>query len=144
MIAAQHRIYACFFFFAVSTGALMARLPDIQTHLGVTEGQLGLTMIGMSLGSLLSLTFGAPIIERLGFRTVAFFTTLGPSILFTLIPFLPAAPAVFALLFIVGILSGALEINLNVEIDRLEAQTGKRFMNRAHGFWSVGFFVTAL
>src|SRR5690606_15441171 len=40
--------------------------------------------------------------------------------------------------------SGALEINLNVEIDRLEAQTGKRFMNRAHGFWSVGFFVTAL
>lgn len=144
MIAAQHRIYACFFFFAVTTGALMARLPDIQTHLGVTEGQLGLTMIGMSLGSLLSLTFGAPIIERLGFRTVAFFTTLGPSILFTLIPFMPAAPAVFALLFIVGILSGALEINLNVEIDRLEAQTGKRFMNRAHGFWSVGFFVTAL
>ena len=36
MIAPQHRIYACFFFFAVTTGALMARLPDIQTHLGVS------------------------------------------------------------------------------------------------------------
>src|SRR5690606_30277992 len=46
--------------------------------------------------------------------------------------------------FLVGLLSGALEINLNVEIDRLEARTGKRFMNRAHGFWSVGFFITAL
>ncbi|ODT69390.1 MAG: MFS transporter [Pelagibacterium sp. SCN 63-23] len=144
MIAPQHRIYACFFFFAVTTGALMARLPDIQTHLGVSEGQLGLTMIGMAIGSLISLTLGAPIIEKLGFRTTAFFTTLGPSVLFAIIPWLPNAPSMFALLLVVGLLSGALEINLNVEIDRLEAQSGKRYMNRAHGFWSVGFFVTAL
>lgn len=144
MIAPQHRVYACFFFFAVSTGALMARLPDIQTQLGVTEGQLGLTMIGMALGALISLTLAAPLIEKLGFRTTAFFTTLGPCVLFALVPWLPTAPAMFALLFAAGLLSGALEINLNVEIDRLEAQSGKRFMNRAHGFWSVGFFVTAL
>ncbi|UYO01469.1 MAG: MFS transporter [Devosia sp.] len=143
-MAAQHRIYACFFFFAVITGALMSRLPDIQTHLGVTEGQLGLTMIGMAIGSLISLTFGAPVIERLGFRTTAFITTLGPAILFATVPWLPNAPAVFGVLLIVGLMSGALEINLNVEIDRLEAMTGKRFMNRAHGFWSVGFFITAL
>lgn len=144
MIAPQHRIYACFFFFAVTTGALMARLPDIQTHLGVSEGQLGLTMIGMAIGSLISLTVGAPIVERLGFRTTAFITTLGPAILFAVIPWLPVAPAVFAVLFVVGLMSGALEINLNVEIDRLETLTGKRYMNRAHGFWSVGFFFTAL
>jgi MFS family permease len=144
MIAPQHRIYACFFFFAVTTGALMARLPDIQTHFGISEGQLGLTMIGMAIGSLISLTIGAPVVERLGFRTTAFFTTLGPAVLFATIPWLPAAPFMFAVLFVVGLLSGALEINLNVEIDRLEAQSGKRFMNRAHGFWSVGFFVTAL
>lgn len=144
MIEAQHRIYACFFFFAVTTGALMARLPDIQTHLQVTEGQLGLTMIGMSLGSLISLTVGAPVVERLGFRTTAFITTLGPAILFATIPWLPVAPAMFGVLFFVGLMAGALEINLNVEIDRLETYTGKRFMNRAHGFWSVGFFVTAL
>ncbi len=144
MIAPQHRIYACFFFFAVTTGALMARLPDIQTHLDISKGQLGLTMIGMAIGSLISLTLGAPIVERLGFRTTAFFTTLGPALLFATIPWLPNAQAMFGVLFIVGLLSGALEINLNVEIDRLETQTGKRFMNRAHGFWSVGFFVTAL
>jgi MFS family permease len=144
LIAPQHRLYACFFLFAVTTGALMARLPDIQTHLGVTESQLGLTMIGMSIGSLISLTFGAPVIEKFGVRTTAFFTVLGPALLFALIPWLGAAPAVFAALFATGLLSGALEINLNVEIDRLEMHTGGRFMNRAHGFWSVGFFVTAL
>ena len=143
-IAPQYRLYACFFFFALTTGALMSRLPDIQVHLGVTESQLGLTMIGMSIGSLLSLTFGAPVIERLGVRTTALWTVLGPAVLFATIPWLGAAPAVFGILFFAGILAGALEINLNVEIDRLETETGGRFMNRAHGFWSVGFFVTAL
>ena len=143
-IAPQHRLYACFFLFAVTTGALMARLPDIQTHLGVTEGQLGLTMIGMAIGSLISLTFGASVIEKLGVRSTAFLTVLGPALLFATIPWLGVAPAVFGVLFATGLLSGALEINLNVEIDRLEMHTGARFMNRAHGFWSVGFFVTAL
>lgn len=143
-IAPQHRLYACFFLFALTTGALMARLPDIQVHLQVDKGQLGLTMIGMSLGSLISLTFGASVIEKLGVRTTAFFTVLGPALLFATIPWLGVAPAVFAVLFLTGLLSGALEINLNVEIDRLEMATGGRYMNRAHGFWSVGFFVTAL
>lgn len=143
-IAPQHRLYACFFLFALTTGALMSRLPDIQTHLGVTESQLGLTMIGMAIGSLISLTFGAAFIERIGVRTTAFFTVLGPALLFALVPWLGVAPAVFGVLLVTGLLSGALEINLNVEIDRLEMHTGGRFMNRAHGFWSVGFFVTAL
>jgi MFS family permease len=143
-IAPQHRIYACFFLFALTTGALMSRLPDIQTALDVSKAQLGLTMIGMSLGSLISLTLGAPFIERLGARTTALFTVLGPAVLFALLATQGQAWMVFLVLFLAGILSGALEINLNVEIDKLEAQQGGRYMNRAHGFWSVGFFVTAL
>lgn len=143
-IAPQHRIYACFFLFALTTGALMSRLPDIQAHLGIDKSQLGLTMIGMAIGSLISLTFSSPLIARLGARTTALLTVLGPSLLFALVPWLGAAPAVFAVLFATGLLAGALEINLNVEIDRLEAQYGQRYMNRAHGCWSLGFFITAL
>jgi hypothetical protein len=51
---------------------------------------------------------------------------------------------VFAALFIAGFLAGALEINVNIETDKLEAILGRRIMNRAHGMWSLGFFVTAL
>jgi hypothetical protein len=40
----QYRIYACFFLFALTTGALLARMPDLQVALGVTEGRLGLTL----------------------------------------------------------------------------------------------------
>lgn len=144
MIQPQYRIYASFFLFALTSGAMMARLPDLQVHLQLTQGQLGLTLIAMSIGSLISLTFSAPLLGRLGVRTTGFITVLGTAACFAIVPWLPSAPAVFAILFVVGLLAGALEINLNVETDRLEAMTGKRFMNRAHGSWSLGFFVTAL
>ncbi len=143
-IAPQYRIYACFFLFAIAVGALLSRMPDLQDHLGITQGELGLTLIGMSVGSLVSLTFSAPLIARLGARTTALITVLGTALVCAVIPFLPSAPTVFLGLFFLGLLAGALEINLNVETDRLEAQFNKSFMNRSHGFWSVGFFVTAL
>jgi predicted MFS family arabinose efflux permease len=143
-IAPHHRIYTCFFLFAVSLGALLARMPDLQVALGVNKSELGLTLIGMAIGALISLTFSSPLIAYLGARTTAFVTILGTAASFALVPWVGAAPLVFCVLFVAGLLAGALEINLNVEIDRLEARLGRGIMNRAHGFWSLGFFVTAL
>ncbi|MHA6730147.1 MFS transporter [Devosia sp. A369] len=143
-IAPQYRIYACFFLYAIMTGGVMARLPDLQTHFALSESQLGLTMIGMAIGSLISLTLGAPVVERIGPRTTAFVTVLGPALLLASIPWMSSPIGMFVALFFTGFLGGAFEINLNVQLDRLETHTGKRYMNRAHGFWSVGFFVTAL
>ncbi|MBB5534213.1 MFS transporter [Rhizobium giardinii] len=143
-IAPHHRIYTCFFLFAVSLGALLARMPDLQVALGVNKSELGLTLIGMAIGALISLTLSSPLIAHLGARTTAFVTVLGTAGAFALVPWVGAAPLVFAILFCAGLLAGALEINLNVEIDRIEAQLGRGVMNRAHGFWSLGFFVTAL
>ncbi|HTO34421.1 MAG TPA: MFS transporter [Pararhizobium sp.] len=143
-IAPHHRIYTCFFLFAISLGALLARMPDLQMALGVNKSELGLTLIGMAIGALISLTLSSPLIAYLGARTTAFITVLGTATAFAIVPWMGAAPAVFCVLFCAGLLAGALEINLNVEIDRLEAQLGRGIMNRAHGFWSLGFFVTAL
>ena len=39
---------------------------------------------------------------------------------------------------------GSIEIILNVEADRTEALVGRRIMNRAHSFWSIGFFAAGL
>ena len=54
------------------------------------------------------------------------------------------APVVFVAFYCAGLLAGALEINLNVEIGKEEAGIGRSIMNRAQGFGSLGFFVTAL
>lgn len=143
-IQPQHRIYVCFFLFAISMGALLSRLPDLQVALDINKSELGLTLIGAAIGALISLTFASPLIARFGARRTAFLTVLGTSALLATIPWAAAAPLVFFILLCEGLLAGALEINLNVEIDRIEAQLGRGVMNRAHGFWSLGFFLTAL
>ncbi len=140
----HHRVYGVFFIFALITGALLSRLPDLQVRLGLTEGELGLTLIAMSVGSMISLTLSPPLIARLGARVTAFITTLGPSAMMLAIPFMPSAPWVAAAFFVAGLFAGALEVNVNLETDRHEARLGYRIMNRAHGMWSIGFFVTAL
>jgi MFS family permease len=143
-IPAHVRIYSVFFLFALALGGLLSRMADLQHQLGVTESQLGLTLIGMAIGSLISLTIAAPLILRFGARWTAFLTVFGTATLYALVPWLPTAEAVFVALFFAGFLAGALEINVNIETDKLEALLGRRIMNRAHGMWSLGFFVTAL
>ncbi|RYE82004.1 MAG: MFS transporter, partial [Hyphomicrobiales bacterium] len=97
----------------------------------------------MSVGALTGLTVSSPYIEKLGARRTAFITVFGASICYAIIPWLPNAWAVAPVFFIAGIFAGALEINVNLETDRHEAVLGYRIMSRAHGMWSLGFFVTA-
>jgi MFS family permease len=139
----HQRVYGIFFIFALSMGALLSRLPDLQVKLGLTESQLGMLLLTMSVGALVGLTFSSPLIERLGARTTAFLTVFGASALYAVIPWVTSALLVAPLFFAAGVFAGALEINVNVETDRHEARLGRRIMSRAHGMWSLGFFVTA-
>lgn len=143
-IPAHIRIYSVFFLFALALGGLLSRMADLQHQLGVTESELGLTLIGMAIGSLISLTIASPLILKFGARWTAFITVFGTAAIYALVPWLPNAQFVFGALFVAGFLAGALEINVNLETDKLEALLGRRIMNRAHGMWSLGFFVTAL
>ncbi|QMV03963.1 MFS transporter [Devosia sp. D6-9] len=143
-LAQHHRLYTCFFIFSMATGAVLSRLPDVQHNMAVTESQLGMTLIGMAIGSLISLTFASPIIEQLGVRRTALITVLGTAALYCSLAFIHWAPLAFLALVAAGLLAGALEININVQLDQREAQLGRGIMSRAHGFWSLGFFVTSL
>lgn len=138
------RVYAAFFLYAFAMGGIFPRLPAIQRALGVAEGAFGLALIGTACGTMVSLTFGGRLLERIGHRRAL----LG---LMALLPVFYAAAAhasgpamLFILLLPAGLCIGAVEIVVNLEADRVEHQTGTRFMNRAHGFWSLGFFVAGL
>ena len=143
-IKPHYRLYSCYFLFSVITGAMYSRLPDIQLALGVNEAQLGLTLIGSAIGSLISLTLASPLIERLGARTTAFITVIGSTACYAAVAFLTSAPLAFFVLLVGGLMVGGLELNLNVEIGKAERLQGRSMMSRAHGFWSLGFFATSL
>jgi MFS family permease len=136
----QQRVYAGFFVYSFCMGSLPPRLPDLQRMMQVEEGPLGFGLIGAAAGTLVSLGFFGPILERIGYRRSIL--TLIPllALLYAIASFAGGPLAFFLLLFPVGIVIGGIEIILNLEADRTEHMIGHRIMNRAHAFWSFGFF----
>ena len=138
------RVYAAFFLYAFAMGGIFPRLPEIQRALGVAEGAFGLALIGTACGTMVSLTFAGPFLERVGHRRALLGLTGLLPVFYAVASHAGGALALFLLLVPAGVCIGAIEIIVNLEADRVEHQTGRRFMNRAHGFWSVGFFVAGL
>ncbi len=143
-LSQQTRVYASFFIYAFCMGSMFPRIPDLQLAMGVEKGALGLALIGAAVGTLLTLTFGGPLLERIGHRRVLLSAIPLLSVFYALAVWAPSPATLFALLLPVGITIGAIEIIVNLEADRVEHAVGRRIMNRAHGFWSLGFFSSGL
>lgn len=138
------RVFAAFFLYSFCLGGFFPRIGEIQTAMGVGEGALGLALTGTAAGAMVSLTWGHGLMARWGHRQA----------MLTLIPFTALCYAglawaqsplqLFLLMLPAGVAVGGLEVIINVEADRAEHHEQRRIMNRAHGFWSVGFFTAAL
>ncbi len=140
----QIRVFAAFFIYSFCMGSLYPRIPAIQQAMGVGEGALGLALIGPGVGTILSLTFAGPILERIGYRRVLVGGIPLLSALYALAVWSPNPLTLFLLLIPVGLTIGCIEIIINLEADRVEHAIGRRIMSRAHAFWSFGFFFAGL
>ncbi|UXN74184.1 MFS transporter [Devosia sp. A8/3-2] len=136
----QIKVYGAFFVYSFCMGSLYPRLPDIQLAMGVGEGALGFALIGAALGTLISLTFASPIIERVGYRRTLLTALPLLAVFYAIAVWAQTPLTLFLLLMPVGITIGAIEIIINLEADRVEHAIGRRIMNRSHAFWSFGFF----
>ena len=138
------RVFAAFAVYSFCLGNIFPRLPDIQHQMGVGEGALGLALSGTPVGTLISLTFAAPLLEKIGFRRFLLAAIPLLAIFYAIAVYAPSPLLFFFLLIPVGLIIGVIEMIINTEADRVEHQVGFRIMNRAHAFWSIGFFAAGL
>lgn len=143
-LSPQHRIFAAFFVYSLALGGIFPRLDDIQSALGINKAVLGQTLIGTAVGTQIALMFFGPLIEKLGYRKILLTAIPALALVMALVSFAPEPGIVFATLLIAGLAIGSIEIVVNVEADRTEALLSKRLMNRAHAFWSFGFFAAGM
>lgn len=136
----HHRIFGIFSIYAFAANNIYLRLPELQTHFNIDDATLGLCLLGAPIGTIFALTFGARPLQLINIRlAIILFTPLLAASFAASV--LSSNPILFALLLIpVGILIGSLELLLNLEADRVEYAMGRKIMNRAHAFWSFGFF----
>ena len=140
----QTRVFAAFFLYSFSMGGIFPRLGDLQRSMGIQEGALGLALIGTAVGTLISLTFASRILDRIGYRPALLAFTPALALLYAVASLASGPMMLFIALVPAGLCIGAIEVIVNLEADRVEHQTGRRIMNRAHAFWSIGFFSAGL
>lgn len=143
-LSAEWRVFAAFFLYSFSLGGIFPRLGEIQRGMGVGEGALGMALIGTAAGTLVSLTLASRLLERIGYRWALLVLIPLVAVFFALASWASGPLMLFCCLVPAGLCIGLVEVVVNVEADRVEHQLGRRIMNRAHAFWSFGFFAAGL
>jgi len=140
-----YAIFGVFFVEAGILGTWIPRIPDIKEKLGLSDGELGLSLLAMPLGTLIGLFVAARIIEYLGGLRRACQVFLPLWALSFLFPPLATVQWAFAgFLFVSGLTIGLVEVAMNTEADRIERHYKNKIMSRCHGFWSLGSMFGAL
>jgi predicted MFS family arabinose efflux permease len=117
------------------------RLPELQRELGISDGALGLTLVGMGLGGLASSGFSGWLVDRRGSRTTTMLTSAAMSLWLPVLGFAPTAVLVFAALLVLGALDGLTDVAMNSQAVELQRRVGRSIITRFHAVWSAGAVV---
>ena len=129
-------------------GALFAnwvsRIPQIQDKLALSEGQLGLVLLGLSAGVLTALSLVGGLVARFGSDRI---TTIGAillCILLSTLALMPTAPLLWINLFFFGMAMSSMDVAMNAQAVSVEELAQRPLMSIFHAAFSIGGFVGAI
>lgn len=124
-------------------GSWGAALPAVQQRSDASDAELGLALLLVAFGALISMRASGVLMDRLGPR----FTpgVVGVFGLSGLLPGLAGSPLeLSAVLFLVGATSGAMDVAINADAVHEEEESGRPLLNLAHAFFSGAVVCSSL
>lgn len=121
----------------------VARIPEIQQKLGLSNGTLGVALLGTAVGAVIAMPTAGWLITYFGSRPV---TKIAALIYCTVLPLLALAPNLLCLtlaLVVFGALNGAMDVAMNAQGIAVEKLYSRPIMSSFHGMFSVGGMVGA-
>jgi MFS family permease len=120
------------------------RIPAIKHSLGLSTTSLGVALLCLSLGSLLSISVSGSLVVRFGTRPMLLTACTLVSAALVLPAVAGSVTWLAMVLALFGLVYGALNISLNSAAVEVEASTGRPLMSMLHGLWSVGCLAGSL
>jgi MFS family permease len=124
-------------------GTWVARIPAVQDELELGEGELGVALLFITLGAVLSMPVAGWIVAHEGSRVTA---RLAIVVFAALLPVVALAPDLVLLslaLLLFGAAAGALDIAMNAHGVEVERRYGRPILSSFHAGWSFGGLVGA-
>lgn len=120
-----------------------AHIPAVKANLGLSDGTLGLALLGAPVGSVLAMVAASWLLPRLGSRRVVQIALVGYCAAGPLVGLTGRAAALTAALFVWGAFQGSLDVAMNTQAITVERAQRRPLMSGLHGGWSIGSFVGA-
>jgi MFS family permease len=122
----------------------IVRIPDVKVQLHLTDGQLGLALLGAPVGVLGGQFLVGWLLPKWGSRRLSVLLALA---WFAVFPFLGLAPHVLVLMLVLvlyGLTAGGMDVAMNAQAAAVEHAYGQPIMASFHGMWSIAGMVGAL
>ncbi len=136
-------VSARFLVHGLVVSAWVSRIPAVQAQLQLSNGALGMALLGAAIGSVSAIPACGWLVSRYGSSRVANWTSIG----FCLALILPAlainVTTLFAALFAYGAMAGANDVAMNSQAVAIELKMKNPTMSRFHAMFSIGGMVGA-
>nr|WP_216658864.1 MFS transporter [Nocardioides sp. zg-1230] len=146
MTAARNAVGLTFFLNGLVFASWVSRIPEVRSSFDLTNGQLGLVLLAIALGSVLALPTTGAAINALGtvriVRLGAAAATIGMAA--AALGLGHVLPLTVAGLFVYGLGIGVWDVAMNVEGAEVERGLRRTIMPRFHAGFSGGTVVGAL
>ena len=141
---ARLAVLAAFSFNGLILATWVSRIPAVQSKLEMSEGTLGLVLMGISAGVIVALSMAGGLVGRFGSRTMTMAGAIGLCFVLPLPALMPNTMALFAALFIFGAFLSTMDVAMNAQAVAVENMAEKPLMSSFHAFFSIGGLAGAL
>ncbi|CAM5607199.1 hypothetical protein AQI96_15315 [Streptomyces canus] len=137
----RQALFLLFFLPGITLSSWVTRTPDVRDQLGLSTGQMGLVLFGLSVGSMIGILCSGRFVSRFGTRPVIALGTLLIIVGTAVIgagSAVPSATLVAVGLCLFGAGMGGGEVAVNVDGADVERITGTAVLPTLHGCFSLG------
>ena len=138
-----HAARAFFFIGGFGTATWAPLVPLLRERLMVGDDVLGMLLLCIGVGSLLTMPLSGALAMRLGCRRVVMTASILFAAILLLVSCVDALSLAVPIVLIFGAVMGCIDVVVNIVAVLVEKGIGRRIMSGMHAFWSLGGFVGA-
>ena len=137
-VAEQRATRFVFFITGFGNSAWAALVPFAKARAEVSDGTLGLLLLCLGIGSIVTMPIAGACAARFGCRRVMVAASLVVAAALPFLATLSALPALVAALMVFGAGIGAMDVAINIQAIIVERASGRSMMSGFHGLFSLG------
>ncbi|MBX3380372.1 MAG: MFS transporter [Phycisphaeraceae bacterium] len=127
-----------FFLSGVCVAAWAPLIPFVKDRFALSEGQLGLLLLCLGIGSIAAMPLAGALTGRLGCRRVIVVSLILAWCMLPLATVIGRVDVLAVALLLFGAGLGVVDVAMNIHAVLVERAAGRALMSGFHGLWSVG------